>query len=245
MERVLKVSYGYLKFTFSAMLASTILFSLTGLAINSPRVCLVVIILGVATFFIGRDELQTRRKHAEARKRNNNIEDAAKDSIDQWAEFAQAALIIASVAAPEAPAKFTILVNEWRHQHNQSIVSDHGFSDNAQSEQATIASAHRTMTGYRDELQKAGFLHCFISKADTPMILRIYGDGLLKNGRFHVIHPFPSDSYVPTASNVVMGFMVLQEFNRNSENEIAQILKGSFELVKVDPMVATSDSITS
>jgi hypothetical protein len=70
MERVLKVSYGYLKFTFSAMLASTILFSLTGLAIKSPRVCLVFIILGIAAFFIGKDELQTRRKHADALRRH-------------------------------------------------------------------------------------------------------------------------------------------------------------------------------
>ncbi len=71
MERILKVSYGYLKFTLSAMLASALIFSLTGLAIKSPRVCLIVIILGVAAFFLGRGELASRRKHIESRKTGN------------------------------------------------------------------------------------------------------------------------------------------------------------------------------
>lgn len=54
MQRLLTVSSTYLKFTFACMLAGTAVFSLTGLAMTSPKIFLLVIAVAVAAFFIVR-----------------------------------------------------------------------------------------------------------------------------------------------------------------------------------------------
>ncbi len=71
MQRVLTVTYGYLKFTFASMLAATVLFTLTSLAITSLRTFFLVVVVGVLIFLLARGEFQTKRRHDELRKRQN------------------------------------------------------------------------------------------------------------------------------------------------------------------------------
>jgi hypothetical protein len=229
MERILKVSYGYLRFTFGAMVASAMIFSLAGLAMKSPRVCFIVVVLGIAAFFLGKSELGTRRKRSEARKRKDNPQSStAEESISQWATLTQAALLISSVIAPRPARKVTVVVNEWRHKHDQSAVPEVGSSDKVRQDEAGISLAQKAIEGHKDALARAGFGLAFISKGRTGDFLAAYQ----KIAIINLVHPFPNVSYIPGDSNIVIGFILLHEFVLNPENEIAEILKGSFDLVK-------------
>jgi len=234
MERILRVSYGYLKFTFVVMLASAILFALIGLAIKSPRVCLLVVILGVSAFFMGKSELAAMRKRSDGRKPKPKAETEASttDSIDQWASFAQAALIVAGTSLPERVGKLTMVVNEWRHTGTLDDIPQIVPPDNAQLEEKEVSLARQIIENYKDDLLRAGFSLSFITKKDTGVTLKPFTQNTLRE-RVNLIHPFPSVSYIPGNSNIVMGFFVTNTFQLNPEYHISQILKGSFELVKV------------
>lgn len=226
MERVLKVSYGYLKFTFGAMIASAIIFSLAALAIKSPRVWFLLVVLGVAAFFLVRSELEIRRRHSSASKRKDNLQNSTEDTT-QWVTFAQTALLISGVVAPRPACKTTVVVSEWRHKHDRNAVppEENGSSEVGQDD-AEISLARKAIEGHIADLNRAGFTPAFISKDRT-------GDYLAAHQKpFKLVHPFPNASYIPGDSNVVIGFMLRREFLLNPENEIAEILKDSFDLVK-------------
>ena len=207
MERILKVSYGYLRFTFSAMLASAMIFSLTGLAIKSPRV--------------GRGELSTRRKHIGARRVNNNTESFTKESIAEWAAFTQAAIIFSSMNVPEPAGRVNMVLTQWIHKYDRK----------ASPEEDELSLARKSIQRHKDDLERAGFMLAFISNLPTSDFLTSFRKSM-SISKINIIQPFPNVPYTPGSSNILMGFIVLQRFVINPENEIEQILKGSFDLVK-------------
>jgi hypothetical protein len=230
MQRILTVTYGYLKFTFNSMLASAILFALAGLSMTSPRAFLVVIILAVPIFLLVRGELQIKRKHVEARKRKDDPDEFTQESIAQWIAFAQAtSLIVSSMNEPEPTDTVSMVVTEWIHKYDPSTIPVNESSDKTVSEETQMSSVLRDLERHREDLKRAGFSPAFLSRKRASEIMTSIHERRSLHRKTTVIHVVPD---VPGNPNIVsIGFIQRNKVTRKPENEIAQILQDSFDFV--------------
>lgn len=197
MQRLLNVSYGYLKFTFTSMLAATILFAATGLAIASPRIFVLVTIVTAAVFFIARSELQISRRHQELRGKPQTPE-LAQETLTQVLAFTQATtLLIYGVGNTNPGEDRTLFVTEWIFKHDPSKVSKEPTSFVGGGLQANdeVAMASKALERHRKELIRRGLVPLFISKQRANDIVKSIHERLPRSkGAFVMSFPDAIDN---------------------------------------------------
>jgi hypothetical protein len=114
MQRLFAVSSTYLKFTFACMLAGTAVFSLTGLAIASPKIFLLVIAVAVAAFFVVRMEVKSWRHAREISDGTSALFNSLEESFAEIIALSEAANLLVPNRKSEPVDKIASLwFTEW------------------------------------------------------------------------------------------------------------------------------------
>jgi len=243
MQRLLNVSYGYLKFTFLSMLVATLLFAAASLGISSPRAFSLVAILGFAVFLLARSELQISRRHKELRGKLQTPE-LAQESLTQVLAFTQATSLLVYGLGNTAPGEArTLFVTEWIFKHDPSKVGKEQTSpvDGGIVANDEVALASKALERHRKELIRRGFSPLFLSKQRAHDIVNSFHERLpRRKGAF--IHSFPDNFNDPHI--VSIGFIQHETAVEDDSLVIEQILRDSFTPI-ITSVPKTSPDLTS
>ena len=122
MQRLLTVSSTYLKFTFACMLAGTAAFSLSGLAITSPKIFLLIIAVAVAAFFVVRMEVKSWRHAREISDRTSALSDPLEQSFAEIIALTEAANLLVPNRRSEPVDKIaSFWFTEWEVADHKEI----------------------------------------------------------------------------------------------------------------------------
>jgi hypothetical protein len=172
MHRLLTVTTGYLKYTFAVMLAGTVLFSLAGLAVTQPRVFVIVVLVGIALFFIARIEIKDRER---VRKHRSTVPDDPKEiakSLAQLLAFSHATNVLAGAATISVESAGSIFITEWLHTYDPMYVTppvDTG--DKKHFEEIQLALILKTLKAHEHYLARHGIQILFISASPFEEVI--------------------------------------------------------------------------
>ncbi len=172
MHRVLNVTFGYLRFTFACMAGATTLFMLAGLAISTPKAFLVVMLIGLATFFVVRSEIKTHRHALAISKKAQDPQQDIKAIMGYFA-LAEAATIILSDLSPSiAIRKPSVWVSDWNYRYTPPPIPDPSSIDKGALEKAEILAAVNDLKAYQQELAAHGVHVLSVSKKPARELAR-------------------------------------------------------------------------
>jgi hypothetical protein len=223
MERLLSVTYGYLKFTFVSMMVAASVFTLAGLAPTSPTYFVAILALGFLLFLTIRSEAKTKRRHQELRQQQKS-EDLTPESLAQWLAFVQATSLLSTSITDAIPGKaLPLLVLDWSYNSDPKLVTVATPMGQPFNEKVKIAFAAAALQRHQGELIKHGFTPVFISTKPAEQILKSLWDK----------HP---DQYGPSAAGydeklISIGFVQHKKTAGAPATVLARILNGSLILI--------------
>lgn len=173
MQRLLNVTYGYLKFTFACMLGATALFFLAGLAITATTTFLIIMAVALVVFLIVRMEAKSDQHTRELSKKADDPKGTAKALVEFIAYAEAANMVLASLGDQKIDVDATSLwISEWSHKYDPKSALQSPLMDKALLEKAELTSALNSLQVYEKELAANGFRILYVSKKPAEVVAK-------------------------------------------------------------------------